>query len=122
MNKNQWFALYCDMPSVSVTAAEVEAALAAAPDDVDASRWLPDDLAACQAAQAAGMAVAWWQRAFAGDPVPDAWTDPHQNVWTKSADGHLSPPADLDIGRDIGSPDELCAWLWGYQRALAAQV
>lgn len=120
MNENQWFALYRDMPGLLVTVAEVEAAMASSPDDID--QRLPDDLAAWQAAQAAGMVVGWWQREFAGEPVPDAWTDTQGRRWTRDSDGHLAPPADLDTGRGITGPDELYAWLWGYQYALAAQV
>lgn len=120
MNENQWFALYRDMPGLLVTAAEVEEAIAALPDEID--QRLPDNLAACEAAQAAGIVVGWWQRELAHDPVPDTWTDAAGRIWIKDADGHLAPPADLDTGSGIESPDELYAWCWGYQYAAAAPV
>jgi len=120
MNENQWFALYRDMPGLFITTAEVEAALATLPADID--QRLPDDLDACYAAQVAGASAAWWQRELAGEPVPAAWTDARGLRWVKDADGHLAPPADLETGRGINSSDELYTWCWGYRHAARSPV
>lgn len=96
MNADQWFEEYRALPGLFVTADEVAAAIAAAPDDID-QRTPPDD-AAFQTSLASGAAAARWQRWLAGEDVPPA------------------PAADSEIS----GPDELYAYLWGYEHAARA--
>lgn len=98
MNADRWFETYRDLPGLFVTDDEIQVAMSAAPDDIDTR--LPPDDASFRAALAAGAAAAWWQRSLAGENV--------------------QPAAAADS--DINGPDELWAWLWGYQHAAGAPI
>lgn len=95
MNADDWFEAYRWLPGLFITAPEVDAALAAAPGDIDTRR--PADERAFRAALVAGEAAAWWQRRLAGEDVQ---------------------PVSVDADSEISDADELYAWCWGYEHAL----